>query len=342
VVEQSVSGPYGDAVGPCASAASPVWHFANGTTAREDAMYLALFNPFPDDAIVDLSFSTDQGRAVPSAFTGVVVRGGGLTVLDVAQHVRRRDAVAATVRARRGRVVAGRTLLRGAAARRGVSLALGAPSPAETWWFPDGVAGDGAVERLHVYNPGGREAQVDLELTLEEGAVEPVELSVAPGDRVTYVANDDTRVPKGVAHAVVVRSVNGVPVVAERTTEAGPPTARAGVADTLGARRPARRWAFAAGASNEGVDEWLVVHNAGDRDVRVSVAALASGRLLEVEGLQDVLVARGRRRALRLGDHVRRDDLALVVEATGPVVVERSLYRVGARGMSATLGALLP
>ena len=40
----------------------------------------------------------------------------------------------------------------------------------------------------------------------------------------------------------------------------------------------------------------------------------------------------------QVGDHLSRPDTPLLVEATGPVVAERSLYRVGDAGLSGTLG----
>ena len=42
--------------------------------------------------------------------------------------------------------------------------------------------------------------------------------------------------------------------------------------------------------------------------------------------------------AIRLGDHVQRDELAVVVTATGPIVAERGLYKVGGGGLSQSMG----
>ena len=49
------------------------WYFADGTTVRGTQQYLALFNPFGDDAIVDVTFLTDTGVQEPDALQGVVV-----------------------------------------------------------------------------------------------------------------------------------------------------------------------------------------------------------------------------------------------------------------------------
>jgi hypothetical protein len=338
VVEQVVAGPAGTATSPCASAASTRWYFADGATAKDATLLLALYNPFPEDAIVDLSFSTDEGRAVPADFQGIVVPAGRIVVQDIGEHVRRREAVATEVTTRSGRLVAAQLQQRTAPGVAGVSVRLGAPTPDEVWYFPDGYTGDGIVEQFSVFNPTEREALVDVELTLDEGAAEPFELTVPPRDRVAVVTGQEERVPKGVGHAVVVRSVNGVPIVAERSVAATAPSNRQGRADVRGALRTARQWAFAAGAANPATDEWLVVYNPGPVAASFDVVGLADGQPLAIDGLQGLKVEGRRRLALRIGEKVQRDVLPVVVRSTRPVVVERALYAVPGPGLSDSIG----
>jgi hypothetical protein len=336
-VEQATVGAFGDSAMACASAASDQWYFAEGNTTKDATFVLALFNPFPEDAIADLTFSTEQGRVVPDAFQGVVVPAGGLTVLNVGDHVRRREEISTSINVRSGRVVAGKLQLQNGSGRKGVAVTLGAPAPGPTWYFPDGFFSDGVVERYHVYNPGNREAQVDLDLTLEQGAAEPFSLTVPPQGRVTLVTSSESRIPKGVAHAVTARSTNGVPVVVERTIDAASPASRVGYTDVLGAQSTASRWLLGAGGPTEATDEWVVVLNTGSKAVHVSITALADGQLLAVEGLQGVTVPAGRRMAFRMGDHIKRADLPMIIDGDGQVVVERGLFRVGGIGMSQSI-----
>lgn len=340
VVEHEISGPPGFSTAPCASSASDRWYLAEGSTAREDSLRLAIFNPFPEDAIVDLSFATDQGRAVPADFTGIVVKGGRMRIVKVEEHVRRRAHVATTAVARSGRVVVDRLQLRGGAVK-GISLALAAPAPGPRWYFPEGLVTEGVTERYHLYNPTDSEAQVSIELTLEEGAAEPFDLTVPPRDRLTVVANEQERVPRDVAHAATVVSLNDVPVVAERSVTAVAPAARAGAADTHGAARTARQWVLASGSATETVDEVVVVHNPGATAAEFSVHALVGGQLLPVEGLQGIALPAGKRTTLRLTDHIKRADLALLVRSSAPVVVERGMYLVGSPGIALSLGVPL-
>ena len=342
VVEHQISGPQGFSTAPCAPSASERWHLAEGSTARdgahpEDRMLLALYNPFPEDAIVDLSFSHEEGRSVPSDFTGLVVKGGTLRMVNVGDHVRRRAHIATTAVARSGRIVIDRIQVRNGT-NKGLSLALAATAPGTIWYFPEGLLADGINESFHLYNPTSEEAEVSIELALETGAAEPFDLTVPPRGRLTVVAADEERVPRGVPHAATVISLNGVPVVAERSVVAAAPASRLGSSDSLGARRTARRWVLAAGAATPTVDEYLLVLNPGPGDATITIKALAGGQLLVPESLLPTPVPAGRRIAVRATDHYSREDLALLIESTAPIVVERGVYLVGSPGVALSAG----
>ena len=83
VVVETVGGPAavshvleheGDvAVESCTRTAAPDWYFASGTTVEGSQHDLLLFNPFGDDAIVDISFVTDTGAQEPAELQALVV-----------------------------------------------------------------------------------------------------------------------------------------------------------------------------------------------------------------------------------------------------------------------------
>ena len=52
-------------------------------------------------------------------------------------------------------------------------------------------------------------------------------------------------------------------------------------------------------------------------------------------------MAPGQRRAVRLGEHIKRADLPVVVDATGPVAVERDLYRAKGLALMMAIGTPL-
>lgn len=341
-VEHRVRSGSHRAYAPCAPEASAQWYLANGVTARGSSQRLALFNPFPDDAVVDLVFATEQGRDEPPALQGLVVEARSTHVVEVGDFVRRREVTATTVAARTGRLVVDRLQrFDGEGGRTGYDLALAVPAPAQLWRFPDGLRAEGLTERWHVYNPGESEAVVDVEVVLDDGTpVEPIGVTVPARSQVVVDAAD--RVPAGVSHWSAVRSRNGVAVVAEREVDGRSPAPRRGWSSLAGSVLAARTWVLAAGGTTSQVDEWVTVVNPGAEALTVSIIGLADGRLLPLSELQDVEVAPAGRLAVQLGNRVQRDPLPVVVEASGPVVVERTLHRSGQAGISASMGIPLP
>jgi len=341
VVELAASGPLGETATACASSASTTWYFAEGVTTRDAVEVISLFNPFPEDAIVDLVFITEEGEVTPQALTGLSVRGRGMHAVNVGEHVQRRVQVSAQITARAGRLVASRLqTFDGSDGRKGLSLALGAATPGDVWYFPEGFLAEGLTERFQLYNPGRDEARTSLEVSLEQGSAEPIILTVPGQSRVTLVANDEARIPKGVAHAVTVRSTNGVPVVVERTIDAVSPASRTGLAITGGARVAAERWVVAAGQADDGTEEWLVVQNPGDRPLRVSVTLLDDGIAVVPPGLASIDVAPRSRRGIRLNDSVRKGPTSLLIAGQAPFVVERDTYK--GRNLGTVMSPAIP
>jgi hypothetical protein len=341
VAETVANGPLGPSISPCASSAARLWYFAEGVTTRDATEVITVLNPFPEDAIIDMSFNTDDGRVAPEPLAGMVVKGRGMTAVNVGDFAHRRQVVAATIVARIGRVVTGRLQsFDGTAGRKGITMALGAPGAGPQWYFPEGLVVDGLNERFQIFNPARREVAIEMAFALEKSDAEPLRLRIPPESRLTVTANNEARVPKGVPHAVTIRGLNGDGIVAERTIDAAVP-GRTGVAWTLGAQTPSRRWAFAVGATDETVDEWVTVQNPGRRPVVVSIGVVADGQAVGIDGLTRITVPGRQRMAWRVGDHVKKSATPLIVAATQPVVAERGLYFVKAPGTAMTAGIAL-
>ena len=185
-VSQVISTPEGPASQPCASAASTHWYFVDGAALRNASDHISLLNPYPVDAIADLSFTTEEGQENPAAFEGVLVPADGITVINLGSHLRIREHIAVTVTARTGQVVAFETELvtkppsgshlegpsqglNPAAPVEGATLALGATQASTSWWWPAGSDGNGVSESYIAYNPGPAAARLSLVL-LSQGA----------------------------------------------------------------------------------------------------------------------------------------------------------------------------
>lgn len=342
VAEVSATGTLGDSVTQCASSASSSWYFAEGATTKDATEVLLALNPFPDDAVIDVVFSTEEGSVTPQALTGLLVKGQALTTINVGDFVQRRESVSVSLVARTGRLAVGRVQTfdgTGTSGRKGISIGLGAAAPGPVWYFPAGLIADGLGERFQVYNPGKQESQVQLSLALDAGEAEPLQLTVPRESRVTVVAADESRIPKNVAHSVTVRATSGPDVVVERSVDGASPSSRTGLSITLGARLPSTRWATAAGAADDNNDGWVVVQNPGPRSAVVTVNLL-DGLPVIIGGFSSVEVPAGERRELHLNTALKRNATPLLVTSSAPVVVERDTYKLKGPGLG--MSAAIP
>ncbi len=282
-VNQVVSTGQGSASQPCASSTSSTWYFPDGATLRNASDEISLLNPYPVDAVADLSFTTELGQEQPDAFRGVVVPARGLTVLDLGSHLRRRSHIAVTVTAREGGIVAFQTelvtkppvhaprlgtpgALDPVLPQPGTGLTLGAPQTSTSWWWPEGADGTGFVERYVVYNPGGSTAQLSLSLAAAgsgTGLGSSQDLTVGPQATAVLTINGQSWALPGIAYAVHLLSTNGVPVVAERSVTAGAPSLYRGAAALLGEAAPAEHWLVAPNVQVLEPRIWLEVVDPG-------------------------------------------------------------------------------
>lgn len=327
VVEHGLVDPRGDDLAPCASGASTVWHLANGSTALNASMVLALFNPFPDAAIVDVALTSEQGE---DRVRGLPVPERSTVLVDVGATFRRRDVVALSAVARTGRVVVGRAQGFGpAGGRQGLDVTLAAPTPGELWTFPLSRADGSTTSRWHIYNPGQREAVVLVEVVPDEGEPpEPLERVVPPGARITAEAAEVGAAP-GPLGSSTVRSINDVAVVAEREVDARSPSEVRGWSSSLGSLESARRWSIGVGLAPEDQTRTVVVLNPGTTPVSFSV-----------DGGDGETIPPAARRTIEAEE--ADGATPLLVEADGPVVVGRSLVRDEGVGLSEAIAVAVP
>ena len=258
-VAHQLRGPDGRSVSDCASTPSSSWYFPGGSTASGAGLWLALFNPFPGDATVDVAFDSDEGARTPPKFQGIVVPSRRVKVLKVSDTVTLRPNVSTTVSVRSGRIVA--EMVQSDNGRediglpKGLTATTGAAQASPTWFFPmSAPPGVNGSERIWLFNPGDTDSQVRVQVQLDQpatnGTVEPFEYSV-PAHRMVAVTITDAladpatadaaenRVPKGIPHWVIVESLDGADIVAQRMLT-GPD--RQGVTYAMGIPVVATRW----------------------------------------------------------------------------------------------------
>jgi hypothetical protein len=343
-VEHEISGPRGRATAPCSTTASASWSFPWGVTEMDSKELFVFMNPFPDDATVDIAFATDEGFRESAQFQGFIVPGGSVVGAYIDLAVQRKAQVSAQVQVRGGRLIIDRIqTFDGTSSRSGMTLGLGVPTPALEWMYPVGETGPGLTEQVVVFNPGTEVAEVEVEVRLDDPAtnapIEPFELTVPPGRYSIVDVDKEARVPVGVGHALIVRSLNQVPIAAERVNTAVDPAPRRGVSVTSGSPLGAPIWYFPGGGPTAERDEFLVLFNLDpDAPATYSVTGFAQGQTIAIQNLQSQAIPAGGRVVIRLGEQWLRPDGAVVVTADKAIVAERGLYPVGGIGMSQSIG----
>ncbi|MEX2100802.1 MAG: DUF5719 family protein [Acidimicrobiia bacterium] len=342
IVSHELVGQDDVAVEPCARAAAANWYFANGTTVRGAQQFIVLFNPFGDDAIVDVTFLTDTGAMEPDLLQGYVVPRRSRVTLAVHDIVERQELVAAHVHARVGRVVAERTQLfdgsasEGVPLRKGIGVSLGAVAPERVWELPYGESGAGFAQSIGVANFGTRPTTVEILIRLDdEETIAPKRADVAAGAVVAFDVG--SLVPVGVRYAVTVtaRDVEGnrAPVVAELLASWPPGEGVRSVATSLGTTRTARRWVIALPDLGAGTGAVVTVLNPSTKPVTAALVVARAGDTGGPISEPEMAIP-----AAEFGTFAATDAMGrvLVVNANGPVVV--SLTIVGNSGASASPG----
>lgn len=338
VVSHAVSGNGDGGVGPCAREPSETWHLAAGTTAKGATLWLALFNPFGDDAIVDIGLLTGSGPLAPEELQGFVVPRRTRVMVPVHDEAHRVDLVATEVIARRGRVVAEQSLaLDGTDGRKGLALSLGVPALATHWEFAQGFVTAGRAQGVIVANPANATVKVRVTERLDgDASITPQDVSVPA--RSAVAVDFGAHAPKDVGFSFRVDAQT--PVVAESLVSMGAPVAAPGrgIATVVGVARPARRWVLVPARASDRSTDYLAVAATGTRSVTFRVSVLAGGRARVPTGARRVTLRAGKRKVFDLAALKVPRDGFVVVDASGPVVVEREAQVVP----GVTLAAAVP
>ncbi len=330
-----VNGPSGWSTAPCASAVSSRWNFAGGSTAT-GLLDLSLYNPTAAQAVVDVSFLTPGGALlVPQAYQGITLAPGQLVVAGLSAYVQNQSEVATMVQTSAGAVVATELDRLSVPSGSGLALLSGTPEPASTWRFGQTTAVQGGNVTLVIANPGQSAVMVEVSVGLAAVTVTPRQLDVAPLTVTTLTVSSVAGWPLGSPYSLTVSASS--PIIVGRSVSApsgaGPP--QAGTA--RGTTSTASSWLvvgpgspsnpLATGASIRS----LAVADPGSTPVEVTVVPLAGGRpvaMARVTGDSVVVFGSASVGGLR----------PLVVEATGPVVVEADDGPTGAPGVVSMSG----
>lgn len=307
-VTQEVRGPAGRSAADCASSSAPVWWFPAGTSRAGARLSLALFNPFPGEATVDITFDTEDGTRTPQQFQGLVVRGGQVSIVDISAVVTLRERVSMSVNARSGRVIASglQTTDGRNATESGLTFVPGSTVAAPVWIFPVStpVALTGA-ETVAIINTGDSDADVQVQVQLDDpvanGTVEPFSVSVPARRTVEVDLGADARVPTTVGHWLIVRATAGESLVVSRTIGVVRTASAGGLTSTIGVPVVATRWIGAVPVPVSTSTALLsIVNPHATRRATVTLRLHGDGRVVDVERMTSVVIPPGQRAVIDL------------------------------------------
>jgi hypothetical protein len=341
-VEQKALAGEGLAVSPCSNSTSSNWYFADDYTLNGSTEDLVITNPYPDDAILEFTFASNDGTRRPQSLQGFPVPAKSVAVVSQANMPKDEAVLAVTVHASRGRVVVARAQ-HYFSDRSGFTLSLGAPSLSNQWWFADGEHGAGVTkERYSIYNPTDQDVTVSTNVWGIVGHPEFVGLrtdTIPAGNVVSFTTDDLPGLPDG-RHGMTFATDGNSSVVVERGLTRKAEDGSLSTSVVMGAPAPFnafQHWSMAIGPA-QSVDASLVVMNLDGAAGTVTVKYLSPGGELVVPGLEKVALPASGVITLTVPDQAGVLGAPLLIEATQRIVVERSLPRLaGAPGRTGSL-----
>lgn len=328
----------------CAPSASTRWYFPEGNSTVTHDERLLIYNPFPDEAVVRVDLLTPGGQRVKAGLSDEAVPSESSIVIALEDYILEQKVLGAVVSAVRGRVVSWRlSIAQPEEKAAGVQFTLGSTSVADEWYFPEGAVGTGYEERLSILNPGDEEATVDVTLVTASRSVPApgaTEIAVPPRSAVSVVLDKAALAGETGGAAAIVRAVNGVPIVVERTVFYATEEVD-GVASEIGSATPSRRWWLGPATSRPDTDSVILLNTTGE-DGRVSLTLWgANGRPLRPSSLSGLKIGAGSRLRVPLSEVIRGQPYAVLVDADVAVVAERFSYSGGAGDVASLMGTPL-
>ena len=339
----------GTGAGNCATDASQDWYFPSGDSSVATDYRLIIANPFPDEAVVQISFMTSGGEETSAQLSEVAVPAGDVEVASVSDAAIPQDLLSVRLHSARGRVVAWKALwTKPEGEASGLEFTLGAPAPATEWYFPAGEVRDRARQAITVMNPNEEESSVSVSLSTNEEPVQSsklLEIAIAPQSSKRLVIPDrlDEKMGNVGGISAVVSVDNGVPVVAESTTVFSGEGSLTGRMTEVGSTTVSDSW-LVAPPSGEPTSDLLVLQNPTTEEATVNVS-IYGGRSDEGSepvspgNFQDITVPPGLRVSVSLEDIAVSRGSWLEVVATGSeVVAERLTFNESRSDVSSVMG----
>lgn len=329
----------GLAASPCSNSASRRWLFPAGSSAQGYNEQLVFFNPFPDEAVVRVSFVTPGGVRSKANLANVAVPSGGSTTVKLNRFILQQPVLGADVTAIRGRIVARKTLFSNDDDRpSGVGATLGAREASTEWFFPLGGSGKGIEERISIMNVTDDEALITISLVGDEAVEQPADLVEIPVGRQSTRSISLSKALGGKdigGMSAIVRSENEVPIYAERALWYDTEDFQ-GFSLELGSPRASASW-WLGPAGAKPTQDSIIVLNVGQEEASLEIEVLVAGTGPDKLVISDLKVPAGGRLRIPLTGKVAGTSVALL-RSSSPVVAERVGYSSTAGDVAALMG----
>lgn len=336
-VEQELVYAAGNVTSQCVSQTADRWYFADGFTAEGSRHRLALINPYPESAVVDIAYTTIDGRRTPSALQGMIVPARSVRNLSLADHGASNETrIAVDVRATTGQIVASRMQHYLGAGRLGYSTTVGVPEALEGWWFSSGRTGETVTEQLVMFNPAPTDSRVNIAFfgegitndipidQIDGPALPSTEVIIPAGEIVIINTANVVELPKG-DHAMLVSTLDGSRIAVEHVlSQQTANSSFTAVTNGVPTALASRQWRVPGGLA-QGARNALSVMNAAAVDGTYTVYGVGPGGQVALPGLIDVPLPAASLVFMDVPEGATVGEV--VVEATVEVVVQRRTRR---------------
>jgi hypothetical protein len=321
----------------CVSQTSNTWYFADGFSADGSSQRIVLTNPFPESAVVNVSYTTAEGRRTPANLQGVILAARTSKSLSMADvGAANETQIAVEVTATTGQIVASRMQHYIGGGRLGYSTSVGVPEALSDWWFTSGRTGSQVTEQLVVFNPSESEAQLNVAFFGEgitngaaadqaNTAAVPSEAVTVPAGGIVYInTNNIADLPKG-DHAMVVSTLNNSRVVVEHVlSQRTGGSSFTAITNGIPSGLLATKWRIPSGLA-KGARNALSILNTTAVDGTFTVSAIGPGGMIDLPNLVDVPLAAASLISLDVPEGVNEGEV--VITANIPVAVQRRTTR---------------
>jgi hypothetical protein len=336
-VEQQLIYAAGDVTSQCTTSTAPEWLFADGWTVEGSSERIVVTNPYPESAVVNVTFTTREGKRSPANLQGLIVGPQRSRSLSMSTEGAEGEAVIAVqVTATTGKIIASRAQHYLGGGRLGYSTTLGVPRALTEWWFAAGRTGPNVSETLVVFNPNEEDESVTVvffgdgisvdPLTLDDTAgITPLSTVFIPAGEVVVIdTNNVADLPKG-DHAMLVSSVGGLPLVVEHViTQQTPRGTFTAITNGVPDELVSMMWRVPTGLLDGSASALAIVNTTGDSGT-FSLSAIGPGGEFTYPEFEAVPLGPGA--VVNLGLPAGAATGEIILRSTVGIVVQRRMNR---------------